>query len=293
MKKIKDIITAASFIIIFVFSACSTAPKKASEVFTNRMIAANQLNLANQTATQGRYNDALLFLEEARRLALSTDDPPLRIKTSLSRGNILFALGRHDEAFDEWESAAEEADASGEAAIAALSRIYTIRGELVLLSINTEGGFKENDNAARVYIPRILREMSLGRSDSLTTAAGCETLSLAFKQMGRWQEAERNAERALAIHEKGRFLEDAAYDWFLIASIRSLSGNYESAMNALWNSIAFDRRAENGFGLANSWQAMGEVHKKFGQPAEAETAFRRAAEIYRAIGLESRAEELE
>ena len=46
----------------FLIFSCSSAPKKAAEIFTERIIAANQLNLANQTANQGRYEDALLIL---------------------------------------------------------------------------------------------------------------------------------------------------------------------------------------------------------------------------------------
>jgi hypothetical protein len=57
--------------------------------------------------------------------------------------------------------------------------------------------------------------------------------------------------------------------------------------------ISFDRRAENGFGLASSWQAMGEVYQKAGRDEESSSARSRAAEIFRAIGLDDKAEQLE
>jgi len=57
--------------------------------------------------------------------------------------------------------------------------------------------------------------------------------------------------------------------------------------------IRFDRRAENGFGLASSWQAMGDVLSKAGRSSEAQAAWRRAADIYRAIGLNNLAENVE
>jgi hypothetical protein len=57
--------------------------------------------------------------------------------------------------------------------------------------------------------------------------------------------------------------------------------------------INFDRRAENGFGLASSWQAMGDVYQKAGRTQESLDAWSRAAEIYRALGLDNKAESLE
>ena len=278
-------------VILFIFFAgCSSAPKKPVEIFTSRSMAANQLNLANQTANQGRYEDALLILGEARRLALSTDDPQLRIKTSMGRGNILFALGRHDEAFGEWDAAAAEGDASGEGKLAALARIYKIRGTLVRLPNEKSGN--DTDAAAEELKTRLVREMAAVRSDSLSTAAGYVTLGLAEKQLGRRAEAESAIKRALDIHEKNLSLEDAAYDWFIIASIRSVKGEYDASLEALKAAINFDRRAENGFGLASSWKAMGEVYKKAGKAEESRAAFARAADIFRAIGLNEQAEEL-
>jgi tetratricopeptide (TPR) repeat protein len=274
-------------VLIGVFSGCSSAPKKATEIFTDRNTAIKQLDLANLTANRGRYQEALVILEGARNLAVSTDDPALRIKTSISRGNFLFALDRHTEAFAEWESAADEGDSSREPILAALARIYSIRARIVLL--DTEAG------AANVEELRgqLNREMTALRSDDNATAIGNITLGLAEKQMGRWAEAESAVRRALSFHESGLFLEEAAYDWFLIASIRSMAGNYDSSLEALGTAIRFDRRAENGFGLASSWQAMGDVLEKAGRGGEAPAAWRRAAEIYRAIGLIDLAEKTE
>ena len=278
---------------------CSSAPKKSAEVFTERNMAENQLNLANLSATRGHYQDALLIVEDARRLALISDDPPLRLKTSISRGNFLFSLGRHTEALQEWESASVEGDASGEKIFAALARIYLIRAKLVMLANeNSETGAAAPASAAAAaevdkFKAQLNSELNTVKSDSLSSAAGHVTMSLAEKQLGRWADAENAAKRALAIHEKGRFLEDAAYDWFIIASIRSVAGNYSSSLEALQMAISFDRRAENGFGLASSWQAMGDVYQKAGRSEEARTARRRAADIFRAMGHVDRAERIE
>jgi tetratricopeptide (TPR) repeat protein len=357
-------------------------------------VAIQQLNLANRNASRGRYDDALAILVEARRLAVSSDDPYLRVRTSISRGEILFSMGRHEEAFSEWENASGEGDSSGEPVLASLARIYAIRAKLVLLAngvdpgtaadadagelraqVNREiavvrndelssaaayitrglaekelgrwaeaesavrraldiheksGAFEEWDNAskegdssgepvlaalARIYVIRaklvqltngtrtdvdaeelraqINQEIATVRNDDLSSAAAYVTLGLAEKELGRWAEAESAVRRALDIHEKGGALEDSAYDWFLIASIRSVAGNYNGSLDALRSAIGFDRRAENGFGLASSWQAMGDANEKAGRIQDAQAAWRRAAEIYRAIGLSAYAERLE
>jgi len=281
------------FPVLFSFSGCSSVPKKPAEIFSDRNTAVNQLNLANQTAARGRYEDALLILGDARRLALSTDDPALRIKTSTSRGSILFSLGRHDEAFAEWESAAAEGDASGEPVLAALARIYSIRAKLVQLGIDNPQGGKDAESAAGEYKAQIVTQMNAVKSDLVSTAAGYVTLGLAEKQLKHWAEAETALKNALDIHEKNFYLEDTAYDWFLIASIRSVAGNYDSSLEALRTAIGFDRRAENGFGLASSWQAMGDVYQKAGRTEESRSAWRRAADIFRAIGQSDQAEKVE
>ena len=272
--------TLVIFILLAGFSGCSSAPKRPAEDFTIRNMASNQLNFAEKAANQGRFEDALLFLDEARRLTLSTDDPALRIRTSICNGNYLFSLGRETEAFQSLEAAAAEADASGQGNLAALARIYAIRAKLVLLS-NTG---KDADAAAQELKTRLVKEQAAIKSDPLTSAAGHVTMGFAERQLRRWAEAESAVKQGLEIHEKNRYLEDAAYDWFLIASIRSQAGNYSAALEALNKAIHFDRRAENGFGLASSWQAMGDVYKKAGKAEESQKAYNRAAEIFEAIG---------
>ena len=286
----------ASFL-IFLFSffipGCSSAPPRTGEVFSDRNTALNQLNLANQLANRGRFEDALLLLMEARRLAVSTDDPSLRVRTAISRGNFLFYLGSYEEAFSEWDTASAEGDSSGEPALAALARIYLIRARIMMLANEDGGASAASVTGAEELKTKLEREMILVRNDEASTAAGQITLGFAERQLGRWAEAEREVRRALDFHQRNNNLEDAAYCWFIIGSIRSFAGNYDSSLEALRTAISLDRRAENGFGLASSWRAMGDVYQKAGRAQESREALQRAAEIYRAINLDEHAEALE
>ena len=276
-----------------VFLGCSSAPRQTGEVFTERDMALNHLNLANQTANRGRYEEALMILEEARRLAVSTDDPSLRIRSSVSRGNFLFFLGHTEEAFWEWENASVEGDVSGQSSLAALARIYAIRARLMLLTAEPGAPSAGTISLVEDLKVQLNREMPLVRADAISSAAAFITLGLAERQLGRWVEAEREFRRALDIHIRNNNLEDIAYSWFLIASVRSLAGNHNASLEALRTAISFDRRVENGFGLASSWQAKSDVYRNSGRVEESLAARRRAAEIFRAIGFIERAENLE
>ena len=262
-------------------AACSSAPKRPAETYTVRNMAETQLELANKAADRGNYEGALDLLQEARRLAVSADNPNLLIRTELSRGNIQFYLGRADEARDIWNAALSEAEKAGEGELAAVSRIYMARSRLLGSAISPA--------EAEEVETQVSREIAVIQSNKLYTALGWTVIGLAEKERRRWAEAEDAIKNALDIHTKDNYLELAAYDWYLIASVRSMAGQYAAAQEALALALGFDRRAENSYGLGMDWLAVGDVHKKAGEIPEAEAAYRRSAAIFRAIDLEREA----
>ncbi|MCL2094121.1 MAG: hypothetical protein FWH12_08010, partial [Treponema sp.] len=106
---------------------------------------------------------------------------------------------------------------------------------------------------------------------------------MAGKLMEEWDEAESSLRRAIRIYERENRLEEAAYGWYILASVFSVAGQYDAALSALWTAIDLDRRAENGFGLTSSYQAMTAVLDKAGRTEEAQEARTRAEEIHRAL----------
>jgi tetratricopeptide (TPR) repeat protein len=236
-----------------------------------------QLELANRAVDQGRYTEALNLLQEARRLAVSADDPKLLIRTGLSRGNMLFYMGRTGEAEEVWTAALDEALAAGDEELAAVSRVYMARSRLL-------GGSAD----AEAVRTQVRNEMSKIKSPPYTALAWT-VAGLAEKELGRWNDGEDSVKNALEIHRKNNYLEQAAYDWYLIASIRSVAGDYPGALKALDEALGFDRRAENTYGLGMDWLAIGEVQKKAGNTAEASAAYRRSGDIFRSLRLEKEA----
>jgi Tfp pilus assembly protein PilF len=283
MKRSVFVVLIPIFLLIMIFpSACSTKPKNPGDIYDTRKRAEAQLELGNKQADRGDIDTALSFLDEAFQLAIATDDPSLRVRAGLSRSNVLFLLGRGDEAADGWNDALAEAQRIGNAELAAVCRVHLSRGKLL----------SQGKTAAQSVKDEVNRELSQIKSDNLYIAFAWTVLGLAEKELGRYADAEAALRRALDIHEKDRNLELAAYDWFLIASFRSLSGNYTGARQALESAIAFDRRVENSWGLANDWRALGEVYTKAKDPDAARAAYTRAAGIYRALGNNEMAEEI-
>ncbi|MDR2418097.1 MAG: tetratricopeptide repeat protein [Treponema sp.] len=259
------------------FAACSSVPKRPVELFTVRNVAETQLDLANHEMDQGNFERALHMLDEAKRLAISVDDPSLLIRELFARGNVVYYLGDEAGAMLLWEDARIEAEHAGEIELAAMARIYLERGRLL------SGADAEDVRLA------VSRELSVIRKDKLFLAQGWTVIGLAEKENGRFLEAEDALKKSLDIHQQGNYLEAAGGDWYLIASVRSVVGNYDAAIEALAFAIAFDRHAENSYGLGMDWRAAGDVYKKAGDLAAAQNAYQRSLAIFNAIGLEQEA----
>ncbi|MDR2136304.1 MAG: tetratricopeptide repeat protein, partial [Treponema sp.] len=210
--------------------------------------------------------------------AVTSDDVSLRVRIALSRGNVFFYQGLPDEAFREWAAALAEAEALGDGELAAAARIYGARGRLLAAAPG------ERAAVAAAVRGEVSAEIPRLKKDRLSIALGWTVIGLAEKENRRFGEAEEALRKALDIHEKGNYLEQAAYDWYVVASVRSVAGDYAGAEKALEEALALDRRAENSWGLAMDWRALGDVYRKAGKTAQAEAAAARSAEILQALG---------
>jgi len=261
--------------------ACSSPPRNRGEIFDTRSRAETQLELGNRQADRGDPGAALFLLDEAMRLAVLTDDSGLRIRVGLSRSNVFFSMGRSEEAESGWNAALDEALLSGNRELIALSRVHLARGRL----LSPGGG-----TAAQSVIDEVTRETAFLR-DRLSVAFAWTVVGLAEGDLGRFDRAEAAVRRSLETHERNGYFELAAFDWFMIASFRSRSGNTDGARQALEASMALDRQVENPWGLASSWRALGDVERRAGNPEAARAAYLRAADIFRALGNSQLAED--
>jgi tetratricopeptide (TPR) repeat protein len=129
--------------------------------------------------------------------------------------------------------------------------------------------------------------MNALKDKRLYTALAWTVIGLAEKECRRYAEAEKALKNSLDIHTRERHLEQAAYDWYLLASVRSVAGQYTEAQAALKEALNYDRRAENSYGLGMDWLAIGDIHTKTGDTILSSAAYRRAALIFRSINLEA------
>jgi len=260
-------------ITVILFFSCSSAPKDTGDIYTLRSHAENLLELGSREAGRGNYDNALAVLDESKRNAVLSDDPSVIIRCGLSRANVLYSLGKTNEAFAEWEQAVKEAQKSGNGELLSVCRIFLARGNLV-----------SGRSPAQSVLDEVNREQANIKTDRLYIAFSWQVKGLALRAIGSYSEAEDAIKRSLEIHEKDVRLENASYDWYTIASIRSLAGNTQSALQALDAAIAIDRRIENSWGLAASWRAVGDVYMKEKKEKEALDAYNRAKAIYAAMG---------
>jgi len=270
------------FVLIICVSCSSASKKGAGDIDILRSQTESELEIANKEAGRGNYENALRILRECKRKAVLTDDSSLLIRISLSLGNVLLTIGSQDEAFAEWEAAAAEAQKTGNKELVSVCKVFQARGRLV-----------SGRATAQSVLDEVKREEGNIKTSALYIALSWQVKGLALREMRSFKEAEDAVRRSLAIHEKEKYLENASYDWYLIASILSLSGDSKGAIAALESAIAIDRRIENSWGLAASWRALGDVYRKNGNAKEAADAYSRAKAIFTAMGNEHEAAEID
>jgi tetratricopeptide (TPR) repeat protein len=280
MKSIFVIILAA--MVIFASCSSSSKNKNAGDVYQLRIQSERLLESGNKEAYKGNLDNAFILLSESKRLAVLSDDLSLIARNSLSRGNVLFSLGRTDEAFADWEQAVSEAQKLGNSELISASRIFLARGKLLSGAADAQSVLND-----------VNREQPNIKSNRLYIAFSWQVKGFAQRALNSYRDAEDSIRRSLEIHEKDGYLENASYDWYTIASIRSLSGNTTGALQALETSIAIDRRIENSWGLAASWRAMGDVYRKAGREQDAQEAYQRSRSIFEALKSDYEAAEIE
>lgn len=278
---------------ILVFSACSSAPKRPAEIFTNREAAHDQMEMARQAVMNREPAVARQFLAEAWRLAVSTDDADTRIRVLLATGNAWYSEGALDEAMNFWNKAKNEADKEALSLLSVASVVHIARGTLAEGHPQQEMPLSEREKRARDVREQIHAVQKEIQNDRLYNAFTWRVLALAEKELGNTEEAVKAINESIQIHDAGKYLEDTAYDWYIKASIYSKAERYPEALNALEQALGYDRRAENAAGLGRDWMAVGSVRDKAGDTQEARVARIRARDIFRAAFLTVQAEEAE
>jgi len=266
------------FLITLLFASCSTKPKVTEDIYTMRLFAERGLESANKEIGQGNFKTADSLLSEYKRMAILADDPSLISRVCLSYGNALFYLGKNVEAFAQWDEAEREAKRADNAELLSVSRIYRARGNLM-----------SEKQAPGAILNEVDKESANIKKDPFFIAYSWQVKGLAQRALGNLDAAEEAMRQSLAIHERQRSLENCSFDWYTIASIRSLKKENDEAIKALEKAIEIDRRIENSWGLAASYRAMGDVYRNDRKEDKALEAYNRAKNIYIALKIDDKA----
>jgi tetratricopeptide (TPR) repeat protein len=271
MLNIKNICLLAALAILTV--SCSSAPKDTGDIRNLQKSAEKELKNANDLIRRGNLDTAYLILGGCKQKAVLADNWPLIIRSSLALGNVMLSIDdKKEKAIEELEEAERLAVKNGNRELLAVSRIFLARARLLSGNISTDEVIKTVDTES-VNIT----------ADQLYKAFAYQVKGLALLRNGKYNEAAAEIEKSRVIHNNLKYLENEAYDWYVIASARSLGKDKDGAIKALILARDIDRRIENSWGLAADYRALGDVYKRYEDNSEAKAAYERAVAIYSAL----------
>jgi len=275
---IRTFLPLASFIALFlIFTSCSSTPKVPPQVFTLRNEAAKMIELGSKAMREGNTDTAQRLYTEAYRIYTSVDEAEGRIRALDGLGRI--SEGGHAQ----WDIAQRIAQEANNEVLVALASL--LQAEAALDSQNQEAWVNAQETAESAAT--ILNDKPLDKARALRIAGS------ASKALGAYDRALKAYNEAAALDLKNNFFTEYATDQYLIASIYSKQGEYDAAIEALWEAVKNDKRVENSSGIGDDYVALGMVAEKAGALTEAENYYTRSIEVYKAARLIDRAKEAE
>ena len=255
---------------------CSSAPPGEDAVFKTRNRAAEYSEYGHRYFEAGRLDKALEFYVLSLDTNLSVDNRPGVVMALNSIGKVLLVQGKVVEAGDRFSRAFQLAEAIGDPRLTAMSANHL--GELLLDTGDPE--------TAMEYFA-LAGEYTDELSEADRAILLHNTASV-YKSRQDYTTALDLYRKALAINEKERRYEEAASNHYMIASIESLLGDFDSAMADLRMALEYDKRMENVMGIAKDLRAMGIVAEKAGDKAAAYDFLERSYSVYAVRAMSAR-----
>jgi tetratricopeptide (TPR) repeat protein len=272
-------------------AACSSAPQKTDESTDVKNRAAAAALSGNTYYRQGRYELALQFFTQALNENLSVDNEAGVVQSYNSIGRVYLAVGMHDEA----ESSFVKAEAIA----------LRLGGEPLFVTSNNLGelALRRGDARGAVEIFEHVLGGSLKGVTQDQLGLLYHNLGSAYKATGDLDRAMEWLRKALAVYLGQKLYEEAAADYYMIASVFSKRGDYASAAESALLALDYDKRTENALGVTKDLLALGLIASRAGDHATAygwfersrlaATALRSTSDIRSALeGLISSAEAL-
>jgi tetratricopeptide (TPR) repeat protein len=258
--------------LVLASASCSSAPAKSDTVTTAKQAAADAAVSGEQYFHQGRYDLALQFFTQALDANASVDNVDGVVRSRISIAQVYLAEGRMDAAQVMLSGAREQAR-TGRLSLFVDSSISL--GELSLR--------KEDPHTAL----RVLQEaLDAGGTQMTPEQAGVlyHDIGAAWKMAGDMVKALEWLSRSLEGNLAHKLFEQAAADYYVIASVRSKQGDFPGAVRSAQLALGLDKQVESSLGIAEDLSALGLIESKSGDPAAAYDYFQRAYGVYAALG---------
>jgi tetratricopeptide (TPR) repeat protein len=274
MKKTPLLVACCAFAAALMVT-CSTQPKKPDGVSTVKNQAAQDAATGDSYARQGRYDLALQFFSLSLGGYTSIDDTEGVIRVYNGLGKTYISMGALEMAQDVLLKARELARGAKPGFLFVttlnLGELYLSRGDA---------------KTARSTFEEALAMPADSRTPP-QTAILFHDLGTAAKNLEEPDKALEYYGKALEINLSGKMAEQAASDYYMIASVHSLAGRYDEALKNAALALALDKQIENSPAIAKDLYALGLIATKKGDTSAAFEYFQRAYLVFTTLGLKT------
>jgi tetratricopeptide (TPR) repeat protein len=266
---------AALLATLLAAGSCSSTPRRPDTVVVTRNRAAEATASGNSYFRQGRYDLALRFFTQALELNTSVDNLEGIVQSANSIGKVSMALGDLDGAEQLFTRAREQAGSSRELAALCEGNL----GELAM---------RRGDYDKALAIFDGILAGAAGKTGGLPDelyALILHNRGTAHKNLGDGARAREDLSRSLALNLAAKRVEEAAADYYALASLDTREGLFESAKQNALQALNLDKQVENSLGIAKDLYALGVVSSRLGDTASAYDYFRRSYQVSTTLSL--------
>ncbi len=263
----------AALVAAGVMVSCSSAPKKSDTVNTVKVQADQDAASGEAYYRQGRYPLALQFFSQALTQYTSVDDGEGVVRSYNAVGKCYIALGALDDAERMLLRARERAQAESPSlrfdSSVALAELYLAKGD---------------PGTARDILSEEQRSTAAARTPQ-QSAQLFHDLGTAEKNLGNSAAALDWFDQSLKINLAGKYLAEAASDYYMIASVHSREARYDEALASAGRALALDKQVESSPGIAKDLYALGVISAKKGDQRAAFDYLQRSYLVSTTLGF--------
>jgi len=256
-----------------VVTSCSSAPRQSDTVITVKRQADQDAASGESYYRQGRYPLALQFFSRALSQYTSVDDGEGVVRSYNAVGKCYIALGSLDDAERMFQRAHDRAREDTPSlrfdSSVALAELYLAKGD---------------PGKAKDILAEEQKADARGRSPQ-QSAQLLHDLGTAEKNLGNSQAALSWLDQSLKINLAGKYLAEAASDYYMIASVHSREGRYDEALASAGRALALDKQVESSPGIVKDLYALGVISAKKGDQQGAFDYLQRAYMVATTLGF--------